>query len=195
MKKYFLALLAGFLTGVLMIPTLRNLDLKLPYDTMALVFITPLVFVFGALVASFIGRRFFWFWQLAKFGEVGFLNTAIDFGVLNFLIFITGIPSGPYFSIFKTVSFTIAHINSYFWNRFWVFEARQAASAGEYVRFLVVSLIAIILNVGIASLVVNFIPPRFGLNPTMWANIGAAVGVAAGLLWNFFGYKLIVFRK
>src|SRR3989344_8999701 len=111
MRNYFLAILAGFLTGVLLIPTLRNLDLKLPYETTALVFITPLVFVFGALIAFFVGRRFPWFWQLVKFGEVGFLNTAIDFGILNFLIFATGLPSGLYFSAFKAVSFVAANIN------------------------------------------------------------------------------------
>ena len=88
MKNHILAVFAGFLTGVLLIPTLRNLDLELPYETAALVFALPVMFLLGSVIAVLVGRKFPWFWQLAKFGEVGFLNTAIDFGILNFLIFI-----------------------------------------------------------------------------------------------------------
>ncbi|OGZ29279.1 MAG: hypothetical protein A2931_03880 [Candidatus Niyogibacteria bacterium RIFCSPLOWO2_01_FULL_45_48] len=195
MKNHILAVFAGFLTGVLLIPTLRNLDLELPYETAALVFALPVMFLLGSVIAVLVGRKFPWFWQLAKFGEVGFLNTAIDFGILNFLIFITGFSAGLYFSVFKAASFIVANINSYVWNRFWVFETRRAVSAKEYVQFLVVSLVAITINVGVASLVVNFISARFGLSPALWANLGAAAGVASGLLWNFIGYKLIVFKK
>ena len=195
MKNYILAVFAGFLTGVLLIPTLRNLDLELPYETAALVFALPVMFLLGSVIAVLVGRKFPWFWQLAKFGEVGFLNTAIDFGILNFLIFITGFSAGLYFSVFKATSFIVANINSYVWNRFWVFETRRAVSAKEYVQFLVVSIVAITINVGVASLVVNFIPARFGLSPALWANLGAAAGVASGLIWNFIGYKLIVFKK
>ena len=195
MKNHILAVFAGFLTGVLLIPTLRNLDLELPYETAALVFALPVMFLLGSVIAVLVGRKFPWFWQLAKFGEVGFLNTAIDFGILNFLIFITGFSAGLYFSVFKATSFIVANINSYVWNRFWVFETRRAVSAKEYVQFLVVSIVAITINVGVASLVVNFIPARFGLSPALWANLGAAAGVASGLIWNFIGYKLIVFKK
>ena len=133
--------------------------------------------------------------QFTKFVAIGFLNTAIDFGVLNLLIYVAGISSGLSFTLFKSVSFVAANINSYFWNRFWVFKSHQESKGIEYLQFLVVSLVAIAINVGTASLVVNFIPIQFGLAPTIWANLGAAAGVAAGLIWNFLGYKFIVFKE
>ncbi|QQG46345.1 MAG: GtrA family protein [Candidatus Niyogibacteria bacterium] len=195
-KDYFFAIIAGLITGALLIPTVRNLGIKIPYGEFLFIVIWPAIFVLGVWLVHFLRRRFLWLWQLTKFAEVGFLNTAIDFGVLNFLIFITGIPSGLYFSLFKTVSFIVANINSYVWNRFWVFfaEGGERAAGKEYAQFLLVSVIGIIVNVGIASLVVNFIPAQLGLTPTLWANVGAAAGVGASLIWNFLGYKFIVFK-
>lgn len=132
--------------------------------------------------------------KFAKFVFVGITNTVIDFGVLNLLIFLTDFSAGTYYSVFKTVSFTAAHINSYIWNRVWVFESRKKRTAKEYAQFLAVSVVGAVINVGAASLVVNFIPTQFGLGPKMWANVGVAAGAGAGLFWNFFGYKFIVFR-
>lgn len=194
-KNYFFAALAGFITGIIFIPIFKNLGINIPYRELVLVIFWPAFFIFGVFVGKLISRKLLWFWQLTKFAEVGFLNTAIDFGVLNLLIFFTGIPSGIYFSFFKAASFAVANINSYFWNRFWVFEAKETPSSKEYAQFLVVSLVAIGINVGVASLVVNFIPIQFGLSSVVWANIGAAVGVGSGLIWNFLGYKFVVFKN
>lgn len=136
------------------------------------------------------------FAQFGKFAAVGLLNFAIDFGVLNLLMLTSGITEGITFSAFKAASFVVANINSYFWNKFWTFRAGGRTNvAGEYGQFLMVSLVGIVLNVGAASVVVNFISPQFGIGLTLWANLGAVAGAAAGLVWNFLGYKFIVFRS
>ncbi|MBI2507244.1 MAG: GtrA family protein [Candidatus Niyogibacteria bacterium] len=135
------------------------------------------------------------FKQFAKFFAVGLLNTAIDFGVLNLLIFITDITSGIYFSVFKAASFIVASVNSYIWNRLWVFGSREKRTGREFAQFLTVSIIGAALNVGAASFVVNYITPQFGFGPKLWANIGAVAGTAAGLIWNFLGYKFVVFKE
>ena len=132
--------------------------------------------------------------RFAKFILVGILNTVIDFGILNVLMFMTGFNAGVYYSVFKTISFAAANINSYVWNRIWVFESRETKTSKEYAQFLAVSLVGAAINVGAASLVVNFVPIQFGLTPKIWANVGAAAGAAAGLFWNFAGYKLVVFK-
>ena len=122
------------------------------------------------------------------------MNTAIDFGILNLLIFSTGFTAGIYYSVFKTISFAGANINSYVWNRLWVFESHEEKTAKEYAQFLAISIVGAIINVGAASLVVNLIPAQFGLSPKIWANVGAAAGAIAGLFWNFAGYRFIVFK-
>lgn len=138
-----------------------------------------------------------WIFQFIRFLFVGSLNTAIDFGILNLLIFLTGIATGVGFAFFKAAGFIVANLNSFFWNRYWVFKSGSGRSSGltkEYAQFFVISVTAIVLNVGSASFVVNGIEAPFGIGPRLWANVGAVVGTIFGVIWNFIGYKLIVFK-
>ncbi|MFN7088812.1 MAG: GtrA family protein, partial [Candidatus Paceibacteria bacterium] len=125
---------------------------------------------------------------------VGVLNTMVDFGVLNFLIYITSIAVGVWFSVFKGTSFVASVINSYFWNKYWTFEKREPVSKKEFLQFLIVSVTALLVNVGLASIVANVIGPQAGLSPKVWANVAALTGSLFAFLWNFLGYKFIVFK-
>lgn len=135
------------------------------------------------------------FFQGIKFLIVGGLNTAIDLGVLNVLIFLSGITAGPMFSVFKGISFTVAVINSYLVNKHWTFKAQTQTNAKEVGEFLVVSIIGFFLNVGTASIMVNVIGPQFGLTEQLWANVGALCGTLVTMTWNFLGYKFVVFKR
>ena len=192
-KDYTFTAVAGILTGLLIIPIISNLGYGFSYSIIILPGAVLFLFGVGMIIAKFIGRSMLWFFQLAKFSVTGFLNAAIDFGILNFLIFTTGIASGIGFSTFKAGSFVVASINSFFWNRYWVFGSKNRLTK-EYLQFIVISLVGISLNVGSASIIVNGIHLQFGLSPQAWANIGAVVGAAIGLIWNFLGYKFIVFK-
>lgn len=133
--------------------------------------------------------------QFSKFIIVGVINTAIDFGVLNILIFVTGRSSGIYYSVFKSISFSIAVINSYFMNKYWTFSSHDSAKAGEFAKFLIVNLIGLGINVGAASYIVNIIGAPIGISPVLWANLGAISAVIVTLFWNFLGMKFLVFKK
>src|SRR3989344_1232810 len=63
------------------------------------------------------------------------------------------------------------------------------------IGYLVIFSIAFIVNVIIASLVVNYIHPVAGMNAHQWANIGTVAGSAIGLIFSFVGFKLTVFRQ
>ena len=65
----------------------------------------------------------------------------------------------------------------------------------EFGKFFLVSLGGFIINVTVASLVVNLIQPQFGLSETIWANIGGIVAALVTVIWNFLGYKFLVFKK
>ena len=130
-------------------------------------------------------------WQVAKFVVVGLSNTAIDFAVLNALIFATGIATGMPFVIFKGTSFIIAVTNSYFWNKRWTFNSDRKV----FLQFLVIATVGFGLNVAAAAFVVNVIGPQFGLSEKIWANVGAAIGTGIVMTSNFLGYKFLVFKK
>ncbi|PIR04893.1 MAG: hypothetical protein COV57_02010 [Candidatus Liptonbacteria bacterium CG11_big_fil_rev_8_21_14_0_20_35_14] len=149
--------------------------------------------------------------QFFKFAIVGGINTLVDFTVLYLLIFSTGITGGMGYSLFKGISFLVAVGNSYLLNKSWTFRDRSKKNSKEAIDFLFVSVIGLLINVGIASLVVNGINPLeiviiplastlgfievFMSVEQIWAGVGGLTATAVSLIWNFFGYKIFVFKK
>lgn len=143
--------------------------------------------------------RFPFIKQIIKFFAVGVMNTGIDLVVLNALMFASGETQGVYYSFFKALSFFAAVVFSYYINKNWTFrDSSSSDSQKKFYQFIAISIIGAFINVGVASLVVNFIKPMIGLGfltGQLWGNIGALCGTAIGLFWNFVGYKFIVFKK
>lgn len=141
--------------------------------------------------------------QFSKFFLVGIMNTGVDLVILNTLMFLSGIASGLGYSLQKAVSFLGAVTFSYFLNKYWTFQDKSKESEGKKMsQFFAVSFIGMLINVGTASLVVNYLqtPITTALNlpeldPKLWGTFGALCGTAVGLFWNFIGYKLWVFKK
>lgn len=134
--------------------------------------------------------------QLAKFIVVGGINTGIDFLVLNIEMILTGITSGPSMLILNSISFSAATTNSFFMNKRWTFEDSGNKKDGvKFSQFLIVSIIGITINGGVVYLITSFVDPLFGLNPQLWANVAKLFATGISLVWNFIGYKFIVFKK
>lgn len=151
--------------------------------------------------------------QFARFVFVGGINTAVDLAVLNVLIwgFDAG-RDGALFAAFKTLAFSVAVANSYVLNKIWTFDAKDKKVEGTLTPFLLVSLIGLVFNVGGAYLFATFVPPppramaalgklltatvgTAGALPQVWPSVASLVGTAAGLVWNFVGYRSMVFNK
>lgn len=135
--------------------------------------------------------------EAIKFIVTGVSNTAVDFIVLNILIAIFGITSGdPHYILFKAISYIVASTNSFILNKWWVFKNKRQADPKEVGSFAMVSGIGLVVNT-LVSLVVfhvgTLLYPSF--SPQMWANIGALSGTAVVLVFNFFAYKFLVFKK
>ncbi len=195
-KDFLLVTLIGALVGVLVQPIIVNL-VQQPSAALRLglllgfTILAPLALFIAALIAKFIPVIY----QFAKFAAVGSLNTVIDFGVLNLEIFLSGIAGGILYSVFKGISFLVATTNSFFWNKFWTFESREQATAGQAFSFYLIAGLAWLVNVLVASFVVNGLNRPLAVSPNLWANIGALAGIASSFLINFLGYKYFVFKK
>ncbi|MDP6703871.1 MAG: GtrA family protein [archaeon] len=188
------SLLAGFLFAVLINILSFSFELQIPYLWTGILLV-PLAAVLGIYIASLIGKRIPMFFQLVKFLVVGTLNTLMDIGMLNLLMYTSGITAGPWFSVFKGVTFIGALFHSYLWNGTWTFQTQSLFQKKEFASFALVSGIGFLLNITIASVIVNFIGPQFGISDKIWANVGALTATATVFTWNFLGYKLIVFKK
>lgn len=197
-KDYLLVSIIGFFFALLLMVVFQNV--RPPFWTLsffnaAFLVVGFVIFANIALwIAGVLGKKFFFLWQFAKFGAAGALNTMLDLGILNALILWSGIASGMYYAIFKAVSFIVATFNGYLWNKYWTFQAATAVNIREYGKYFIISAGGLAINVGSAAFVVNVIGPLWGIGPELWANIGALSALVISLIWNFLGYKFIVFK-
>ncbi len=199
-KDLILSLIVGVIVAIFVPIVLNNLDLKiLSYSWTQLYVASFVIFPLGAVAAFFIGAQLSKFWhpilQITKFAEVGMMNTVLDFGILNSLLFLTGKNSGFWVLLFNTISFSLAVINSYFWSKNWTFEGSQTKNnISQFMQFVLVTFVGLILNDGMIS-VFQWIGTPASVSASQWVNISKILATALSLVWNFLGYKLIVFKK
>ncbi len=195
-KDFYLVAIIGFLVGWLVLLPIKNLGFTV---TPLLIAGTVVGFSVFAPIALAVLKLLGKFWpvleQFGKFAAVGTLNTLLDLGVLNLFILLTDISTGVTYSGFKAVSFLTATTNSYFWNKFWTFQSGTPVTGKEYGRFFLFTLIGTAVNVSIASLIVNVVGAPAGVNPKLWANVGALIGVFVSFMLNFLNYRFVVFAK
>lgn len=158
--------------------------------------ITPVLWITGVWFGYFLSKWLNFFKQFGKFTAIGFTNAAVDFGVFNLLISLTGKALGIVFPVFKGISFLVAVTSSYFWNKYWAFDAGEShGGKSEIAKFFIVNIVAVAINIGAGSLIANGISPLSGFSDKAWANIAAVSGSAVALLFTFVGFRLVVFKK
>ncbi len=196
-----LAVVIGEAAAWLMVLIARNLAIEMPGIGAVMRFINYLPFVFpvlcagGLAIAHILSKAAPVIYQFAKFVLVGGLNFLIDMGILNFLVFYTGIYEGLAQTGFKCLSFVVAVINSYLWNKFWTFKRESVEEVGkEFFQFLAVSIVGLAINLGADYVLVNMVSPFGGIPLKTWAQLGAMFSAIIALVWNFIGYKFIVFK-
>lgn len=208
-RDYEFAIVAGLLIGFLLLPVLKTASPTL-FAKYAIVIVpffllaTPI----GLRIAFMLGKKVAIIYQIAKFGLIGVLNTLVDLGVLALITLLLSayfqieakdilIGTIAFYSIFKSISFIVANISSYFWNKHWTFEqGTKKQTKSEFLQFFAVSIIGFLINVFVATFVFKIVLGSLtGLSSGQLGLLGAAAGSIAGLAWNFIGYKLWVFKK
>lgn len=205
---YAIAGLIGFFAGMFVIPVLYNIhyasaghlipfaiDLRNPFLLLSLPWILAIGAVVGMGVMGLLGRKSPFFIQFGKFAVVGVLNTAIDFGILNIISIVTGVTSGIVIGGVNIPGVAIALTNAYFWNKYWVFGNRDNKGALHNVpTFLLVSGLGVLGNSGIVIFATLY-PPIVSMSASVWLNMAKLFATVFSLVWNFIGYKFIVFRS
>ncbi len=134
--------------------------------------------------------------QFSRFVVVGFINTAIDFFVLNVLSFLTGIEKGAGAAALSSISFLVANLNSYILNKKWTFKEHSAKNISkQFTKFFTVSIMGAVINFVIVGVLTTYVQSPFEIDGRLWLNISKATAIGVVLFWNFFGYKLFVFKK
>lgn len=214
-KDLIISLILGEISAWLIIILLKGL---VPAETylkfsgkilFGLPVIFPLLCGLALYIAYAISKKIAVVYQIAKFVLVGGFNTLFDWGVLSLAIYffrkfwqieasdILFVAFGltiAFYSLFKSISFILSAANSYSLNKFWTFKQQSSEKVGkEFAQFFLVTICGFAINVGIASLVFKYVSPLAGLNQDQWAIASAVVATAISMVWNFLGYKFIVF--
>jgi len=119
--------------------------------------------------------------QLVKFGVVGGSGYVVNLLVFAFLASNLGV----YHAAAAVGAFLVALANNFFWNRHWTFGPGEGLAHRQAIRFTVVS---------VGALVVNLVVLEILVESTSMNEIGAqAIAVAVAMPFNFLGNKLWTF--
>ena len=123
-----------------------------------------------------------WF-QLVRFGIVGASGYVVN--LVTFAVLVHGLDLD--YRLAATGAFLVAVTNNFLWNRHWTFDARDGHAGFQAARFLIVSVVAFLFNLGLLELFVSVLDV---------AEVPAqALAVALATPLNFVGNKLWTFDR
>jgi putative flippase GtrA len=134
-----------------------------------------------------------------RFAIVGAIGAVIDFGIFNLLATLIGIPA-VWASV---VSFSLAVINNFAWNRLWTFpETRSTPVMKQLTQFTIVSLAGLAIRTPLFAYLEKLLIPLAEkyipnlLTPTIVGhNTALAIVILVVMLWNFFINRLWTFKR
>lgn len=130
--------------------------------------------------------------QKARFGVVGVVNTAIDFGIL-FVLHAAGLPS----VVANFISTTTAFSFSFVANRSYTFRAARSGNAihRQIILFLVVTLFGLWVIQPIIIYCSELVLASHVAAPGLSLLIAKLAATAVTLVWNYILYEKVVFYK
>jgi putative flippase GtrA len=118
--------------------------------------------------------------RFLKFAAVGALGMVVDLTILNIMHKVVGLP----LLAANTISFSVAVLSNFTWNRLWTFpESRQRPLVPQLAKFALVNIIGLAINNlvlwAVFNLVDDFIPDPLDYN------LAKIVAIGVVLFWNY----------
>ena len=119
-------------------------------------------------------------WRFIKFAIVGTSGTVVDFTTLNIVHLMLGV------SLFMSniISFSVAVVNNFIWNRLWTFpESRERPFGTQLLQFAAVNVVGLVINQTVFLTLNHFLfEPWLG---ELGYNVAKACAIIVVLFWNF----------
>jgi len=132
--------------------------------------------------------------RFLKFSFVGFTGTIIDFGIMNFMSLVFHLP----LVWAQAISFVIAVINNFLWNRYWTYpDSRSKKAQNQLLQFFLINLVGIVIRTPLIFWLNNVIlgmleQATINLpleNFVLSQNLALAASILIILFWNFFANR------
>ncbi len=120
-------------------------------------------------------------YKFLKFGVVGLSGLAVDFGIT--FLFKEKFKLNKYFS--NTCGFFAAASSNFILNRLWTFQSEDPAIAYQYVKFLSLSIVGVLLS----NAIIYLLHGRWKWN----FYFAKLVSIALVVFWNFFASYFFTF--
>lgn len=121
--------------------------------------------------------------QLIKFISVGLINTGITITSYSILI-LTG---GDYL-ISNIIGYCLGTLNSYLWNKLWVFKSKEKHSK-LITKFICVNLLTLLINNSILFILVDKLQVNKHIAQLLATGLGMFINFGLNKIWTFKGEK------
>lgn len=153
-----------------------------------------------AIVQSYIWNRSWAFGESS--GVSVFENAArlVLVGGLGFLAFVAvfvGASKEAHSIYYVLVLSTFVVTEIIFWFAFKLRFEQHESAGQQFATFLIVSLIGLAINATITVVATKVLTPGLEayVNPDIIKNIGKVLATSFSLIWNFVGFKILVFKR
>ncbi|MBU5342567.1 GtrA family protein [Caldifermentibacillus hisashii] len=117
--------------------------------------------------------------QFLKFGAVGFFNTLITVVTFNILVIL-----GLNYVLSNILGYTFGIINSFYWNKKWVFKS-NSGEINIIFKFVIVNLVTLGLNTFLLYLLVDHLHIRYFLSQLVATAVGMVINFILNKKWTF----------
>jgi len=132
--------------------------------------------------------------RFLKFAFVGVTGAVVDFGILNLLRLVFGVP----LVWAQGISFTAAVVNNFLWNRFWTYpDSRSKKTSHQLVQFFIINIIGLIIRTPLIpwldQLILKLLE-RFSWelpleDYVLSYNLALTISIVIVMLWNYFANR------
>jgi len=160
------------------------------------IIIFPVISLICFWFAGLFSKKHRFFLQIAKYILVGIFITLVDLKVFEFLWLILTLEITGIVFLYKGVSFIVATFIKYWGNKIWVFEKLDGQNIiKEGAIFFLATIIGLLIDVTVFFYFVRILGPQFGIPVLIWTKISVILAALTAAIWNFLGYKFLVFKK
>lgn len=191
------ALIAGRFVGFVLDDFFQEWGINLPtYEVLILWVILPFISLFCLWLAYYVGKKLLFVFQAVKHLLVGAFATVVDLKLFEFLVWVFNLLLFVNPLVIKGISFIISTLLKYLGNKYWAFGKHERDNLKEeMIQFFYITLIGLVIDIGIFYYLTKIIGPQFELSAIFWVKLSVIFAAISAAIFNFLGYKFLVFKK